>query len=123
MFRVIRIIVDSGHRTQLVETLDEHAFRIHIGKAEGTNNLCHSLLASPVLNGLKKSPAHLDIIDEVDPSKTNALAFPFLIGSLIDNACDASYELAILICHEIFGFAELESSVFFLTQRMELIAE
>ena len=51
---IVSMVIDSGHRTQLVETFDEHALRIHIREAQRTNNFRHTLRASPFGHCIQK---------------------------------------------------------------------
>jgi hypothetical protein len=40
---------------------------------------------------------------------------------MVDDACNASDDLTVLVSQEVFGLAELESSILVLTQRVLLV--
>ena len=119
---IVRIIVDSGHCTQLVEALDQHALRIHIGKAQGTYYLGHALGTPPLLDSFEQGPAHLNIVDEVNPAETYTIALPTVVGTMIDDACYATHHPVVLIGQEIFGLAELKGGILVFAQCMLLVS-
>ena len=71
---------------------------------------------------VEQGTADLQVIDKVNPSKAYAAGFPSLVGPVVDDAGNAPYHFSVLVGQEILGFAELESRVFVLAQRMEFIS-
>ena len=120
---VIGVIIDSSHRAHLVEALYKHTFWIHISKAQWADHLCHSFLASPVLNGFEKRTTHLNVINEINPSEADTLTIPALVGPAIDNACNTAYHFSVLIGQEILSLAELESSILVFAEGMKIVTE
>ena len=122
MLGVVGIVVDGSHRSQLVEALNQHTLRVHIGKAERAYHLRHPLGASPGCNGIEEGTRHLHIVDEIDPTEAHTLAIPPFVGAMVDDAGNTTYHLTVAISHEIFGLAELKGSILVLTQRVTLVA-
>ena len=123
MLRIIGVVIDGGHRTQLVEALDEHSLRVEIREAQRTDDFCHSLLLGIVLYSLEQSAAHLDVIHKVDPTEANALSLPTLIGLMIDDCCYTTHHLSLLVSQEILSLAEVEGGIFLLVQHEHIVAE
>ena len=123
VLRIIGVVIDGGHRTQLVEALDEHSLRVEIREAQRTDDFCHSLLLGIVLYGLKQSTAHLDVIHEVDPAEAYTFSLPTLIGLMIDDSCYTTHHLSLLVSQEILSLAEVEGGIFLLVQHEHIVAE
>ena len=49
----LRVVVDSGHGAKLVESFDQHSFRIEISKSERTGNTVNKTLVTCV-KGIEK---------------------------------------------------------------------
>ena len=118
VLRIVRIVVDGGHRAQLVEAFNEHTFRVHIGKAQRTHHLGHALLAPPLLDGLEQGSAHLEVVDKVNPSEAHTLALPPLISPMVDNSGNAPHYLPIAVGQKIVGLAEFKGGILVLAQRV-----
>ena len=109
---VIGRIVDGDGRAYLVEILDEHAFLVEVGDAERTLDGVHSLAASPILDGFQQGKGYVVIVDEFDPAKANAAAFPYLIGFVVDDAGYAAHWFsALAVGHEGNYLAVLQARV------------
>lgn len=52
VYGVVRVVVDSSHCAELVESFDQHSFRIEIGESQRTCDVGHAALFSPVFDGL-----------------------------------------------------------------------
>ena len=125
VLRVIIIVIEGGHRAELVESGGEHALGIHVGEAEGTDDLGHALAAAPVLDGPKQGATDVLIVDEVNPSEAHGRALPLLVVAAVDDAGDTAHEPPVLIGEKILGLAELEGSIFLLDiwrERLHLVA-
>ena len=123
MLGVIGVVIDGGHRSHLVEAFYEHTLGIHIRKAQGSDNLSHTFLTSPCFHSIKQGPAHLNIIDEIDPSEAYALALPLLVSPVVDDAGNTAYDLTILIRQEIFRLTEFKGSILVLAQRVHIVSK
>ena len=108
---IVRIIVDGGHGAEFVESPREHAFRVHVGESQRSHHFLHAVLAAEVLNGLEQGGAHLDVVDEVDPSESDRLPSPFLVGPLVDDGCHAAGQFSVFIGEVIFCVAKVEGRV------------
>ena len=53
VFWIVGIVVNSRHRTQLVESFNEHTLWIHVRIAEWSYHFGHTFGAPPLFNGLK----------------------------------------------------------------------
>ena len=52
VYGVVRVVVDSSHCAELVESFDQHSFRIEIGESQRTFDVSHAALFSPLFDGL-----------------------------------------------------------------------
>ena len=91
MVDIIRIIINSRHRPQLVVTLDKQSLRIHISKSHRPDQMIHTLRTSPFLNRIEKRIAHSRIIDKIHKPETS-LFFPSLFVEIpIDDSGNATH--------------------------------
>ena len=114
---VIGIIINRSHRTDLIETLDQHTLVIHIGKAHRTVDLLHALFAGPFLDSAKKGINHLVIINKIYETKAGTFLSPSLVTRVIHHT---AYHLPVLIGKEVNSVAHLERRIFLLIQRHHL---
>lgn len=113
MLGIVGIVVDGGHRGELVEALNEHALGIHIGKSERALDFVHATLLAPSLHRVDKSTAHFEIVDEVNPSEAYALLIPRFVGATVDDGRHAPDDFPVLVIgQEIVGFAKFEGGIF-----------
>ena len=120
---IVRVVVDGGHRAELVETEGQHALGVEVGEAQRANHFLHALAAAEVGHGIEQRTAHLDVVDEVNPTEAHALAFPLLVGAVVDDGSHATSQLPVLVGQVVLGFAEFESCVFITAQRRHFVAE
>ena len=105
MVDIIRIIINSRHRPQLVVTLDKQSLRIHI------DQMIHTLRTSPFLNRIEKRIAHSRIIDKIHKPETS-LFFPSLFVEIpIDDSGNATHRFLSFISHKMHRFAEVKSRI------------
>ena len=123
VLRIIRVIIDGCHGTQLIKTKSKHTLRIEIGKAKRTDHLLHSMRLTIILHCLEECTTNLNIIDEIDPSETYALGLPLLVGTMVDDSSYTSCQFTFLICQEVFRLTEIECRILVFTQRIHIIAE
>ena len=123
MLRIIRIIVNSCHRRELVEAFDQHSLCVHIRKAQRAFDQRHTALTPPSHHCIDQGATHVFVIDKVYPTEAHTLSVPLLIGTMINDGSYSSHQLIVFVCEEILGFTEVESCVFVFAQRVHLIAE
>lgn len=71
---IVGIVVDGGLCTQLVETLNQATFGVHVGEAERSGELRHAFAFRPVNHCTIERIHHFLIVDEIDKTKaTSAL--------------------------------------------------
>ena len=119
VYRIVRVVVDSGHGTKLIESFDQHSFRIEIGKSERAGNMSHAPFFSPVFHCFDECGRYFGIVDKVYPSETNVLTFPLFVRLIIDNCSYTSYNFIVPVCEEIICFTEFECCVFLLVEGVE----
>ena len=122
VLRIVRIVVDGGHGAQLVETFNQHTFRVHVRETQWTDHLRHTFLTPPLLNGIKQRLGHFYVVNEVYPAETYALAVPPFIGAMVDDGGNTTDNLAFAVGQEIVCFAKLKGSIFLLTKGVQLVA-
>ena len=98
VLRIIREVIDSGHSTQLFETFYQHPFRIEISKTKRTYHFGHTTFLAPGLNCLEQSIGHFHIIDKIHPSETYFLFAPSVVGAIVQDSRNTSYQLTVLVC-------------------------
>ena len=86
MYGIVGVVVDSGHGAELVETFNQHTFRIEIGESERSGNVSHAPFLSPVFYCFDESGGYFRVVNEVYPPETDVLATPFLVGTVVDNS-------------------------------------
>ena len=123
VLRVVGIVIDRGHRTQLVEAFYQHTLRVHICKAQRTDNLFHSFLATPFLYGGEERFRHFDVVDKVNPSEAYTLGLPPFVGTMVDDGGNTSHNLSVPIGQEILCLTEFKGGVLVFSQRVHLVGE
>ena len=108
---IVFVVIERGHRAQFFEAHGQHALRVHIGEAQRTNNLLHSLLATIVLDCFQQGTTHLDIVDKVEPAKAHGRTIPLLIIAMVDDGSHTAHHLAIAIGEEILYIAKLTGGI------------
>ena len=119
VLRVVGIVVDGGHRTQLVEAFDQHTFSIHVGKAQRSYDMRHAAFFAPLLHGAYQGFGHFGVVSEVYPAEADLLLAPCLVGPIVDDGGHAAYEPSVLIGQEVVGLAELKGSVLPAVERVQ----
>ena len=111
LFRVVGVVVDCGHRAELVKALNEHPCVVEV--CEAHRPLKHFLtpFLRPIDDGTKESIYDLIIVDEVYEAEASIILIPRLIGSVVYDASDTPYDTSILVGKEVSGFAELKGGV------------
>ena len=110
--RIVVIVVDGRHRSELVEAHDEHTLRVHIGKAKRSYYLRHALSAAIILHSAEKGTTHIEVIDEVEPSEADAVALPSGVGLMVYDTGDAAHDLSVfVVCEIVLRLTEVESWV------------
>ena len=118
VFGVVGVVVDGCHRAEFVETEREHSLGVEIGESERTDDFFHPFLTSKIGHGVEQRTAHVEVVDEVDPTEANALALPFFVGLVVHNRCHATHYFPVFVGEEIFRFAKLERGIFVAAQRL-----
>lgn len=111
VLRVVRVVIDGGHRGELVETVDEHTLGVHVGEAERTDKFVATAVAPPLFGGGDKRLADFGVVDEVNPAEAGVVRLPFLVGLMVDDTGYAPYYFFTTQGNEEFGFAEVISRI------------
>ena len=98
LFRIVRIIIDGRHRSDLVEPFDQHSFVVHISKTHRPVQRVHALLFRPFLYGTEQSIHYFNIVDKVDKPEACMFLIPRLIAPAVDHPCDTSHNLPVFVC-------------------------
>ena len=108
-----RVVVDElAMGAELVETFNQHTFRIEIGESERSRNVESCPVPFPsLLLFWDESGGYFRVVNEVYPPETDVLATPFLVGTVVDNG-DTSYDLVTLVCQKIICLTEFECCTF-----------
>ena len=95
--RIVRIIVDCRHSSQLVKTFNQHSLVVQVCESHRALQRFHSLSFSPFFNSTEQGVYHFIIIDEIYESKTCILLVPGLIASMINNPCNTSDNFVVFV--------------------------
>ena len=98
---VVVLLLEGG---ELLEALDEQAFALEIGKAEGADDFLHAFLFRPCFDGGKEGICHFLIVDAVEPGEADALLLPFFVGGALQDARDSPDDFAVAVCKKVDGF-------------------
>ena len=120
---VVGIVIDGSHGAEFVEAEGKHALGVEVGEAQRAYHLGHAFFASELLDCFEQGAAHFQVVDEVNPSESHALALPTLVGTVVDDGCHASHEFPFLVGEVVFCLTEFESGIFILAQRVHVVAE
>ena len=121
MTGIIRMIIDGGHRAELIEAFDKHTFMIHIGEAHRTDHLGHSSLAAPFFGRPEQSFDHFRIVDKVDKTEAGFALAGALVDHTVDYRRDAAHRLAVAPSHERLCLTVIESRIFRWHESLDLI--
>ena len=121
VIHVIRVVVYRGLRTQLVITLDEHTFGIHIGKSKRAVQCIHTFGASPIFYGTEKGFTHLFVVDKIDKAESSRLLTGLFVDFVVDDTGNTAHGIPIAISHIINRFAKIKSRIAFCTQCSHLV--
>ena len=108
---VILGVVEGADVLALVETFNHPAFFIHVGKAERTFYLGHSLLFTPSHDGVEELGEDIVILNEVKPSETDCLFVPPLIDRVVYDSSHAAHNLLAAIGEPGFEVAMIQRGV------------
>ena len=109
--RVVGVVVEGVHRTQFVETFDEHTFLVGVLDAHRTLYVVHAAFLTPLFYGIDECAAYFDVFDEVNPSEANVLYVPGFISLMVYDSYYASCNLSVFISQEELHVAEFASWV------------
>ena len=123
VLRIVGMIVDGGHRADLVEAHDEHALVIQIGESHGAVYGVHALLARPLFDGGEEGVDHLLVVDKVHEAEASAVLIPDAVSGVRNDARDASDDAFAPIGQIVDGFAILEGRVFISRQGDHLFVD
>jgi len=98
--RVVGMVVEAGDGTDLVESVDEHPFRVKISESQRTVYRLHATFPSPLFDGLYEGFGHFEILDEVDESEPDTGFTGLAVADMVDDGDDASYGFAVPFCQE-----------------------
>ena len=98
LFRIVRILIDGRHRPDLVESLYQHSFVIHIGKSHRPLQCLHALSYRPFFYSTEQGIHHFGIVNEVYEPETCIFLVPCLVAPAVDHSCDASHNLSVFVC-------------------------
>ena len=123
VLRIVGVVVDAVHGAQLVISLGEHAFQVHIGESHGADYLLHPMLAAPFLHGTEQQPRHFGVVDEVNPAKAHGFLSPLLVGFAVDDGAHSAHYLAAAPSQEPLSLAEAEGRVLLLVECVQCILQ
>ena len=91
MHRIIRIVVNCSHGSQLIKSFNKHTFLIQIGKSHRSVHGIHPFAFGPVLHSCKKGINHLLVIDEIYKAKPGMVLFPDLVAFPVYNTRNTAH--------------------------------
>ena len=118
---VIGEIIIDIHRGEAVETLNHHAFAIHIGEPQRANDGIHAALAPPCLHRFEQFARHFLVVDKIEPAETHHPLLPLFVGPTIDNGCHTAHYLLAFEGQKIASLATFERRIAVAAQRVHLI--
>src|SRR6266850_2110251 len=118
---VVGVVVHRRHRPELVESLDQHAFAVHVGEPQRPVDCVHTPRHGPRFDGRAEGARDLEVIDEIDPSEARVPLIPRLDVALVDDAGDAPDDLAATEGQPVLRLTEIERGIMIAVQRFSLV--
>ena len=113
MFRIIGVVVNGSHCTQLVKTFNQHPFMIHVGESHRPVNFSHTLLSRPFFNSIEQTVYYFSVIDKVEESESGTLLVPHLITAAVDHSGNAADYLIVFVSQIIDSITDFKSRILF----------
>ena len=115
---VVGVGVEARHRGVVVETLQQQALMVEIGKTYGTVQREHTSTAAPLGNAIQQSLKDSIIVYKVEPAEATLLDAPSLVCPMIYDAGDAADYLLVAICQIEHKVAHFECGIAFRVKRI-----
>ena len=120
---IVGIIVDGGHRGELVVALDEHSLGVDVCKSERPHDVGHAALLAPELHGRDEGRRYLLVVDKIYPAEAHIAGVPCVVGAVVDDGGHTAGELAVLVGQKVVRLAELERGILGLGERGEHVLQ
>ena len=95
--RVIGIIIDGRHRADLMKSIYQHTFAVHIGEPERPVDGLQAAFPGPIFDSSKQPGWNFRVVDKVDPAEAQVGLFPLLDVSRVEDSSDPPDNLPIFI--------------------------
>ena len=112
MHRIIRIVVNCSHGSQLIKSFNKHTFLIQIGKSHWTMHCIHPFAFGPVFDSCKKCIGHLLVVDKIYKAKPGMFLFPDLVAFPVYNTRNTAHNPVVAQRQKIDCFTKLKSRIF-----------
>ena len=120
---IVGIVIDGGHRSELIKAIGKHTLGVEVCEAEGTDNLRHASLTTKLSDRIKQCTRHINIVHHVYPPETHAFALPAGVSTAVNDRCHTAHNTPLAIGKEIIGLAKVKSGILILRQRVHIVAE
>ena len=117
---VVRIVVQTVERRDVLVALDQHALFPKGVVVQRSMDLVHSVLLGPRLGGAEKKFGHLEVIDRVKPSEAGSLLVIERVITRVNHSANTSDNSLAIHDHPHFSLAIRKGGDF--GQRFDLVA-
>ena len=115
-------VVEGADVLTGVETLDDPALFVHIGEAERSFYLVHTVLAAELNDSVHKGGEDLVVVNEIHPAEADGFLLPTLVAAMVDDGRHTSHDIFAAI-----GEIHLQVAVFargvLLGQELDFVAD
>jgi hypothetical protein len=84
---------------------------VEIGKANGAIQAEHALASTPLGNSIQQGLEDIVIVNKIEPAEATLLNAPSLVGAMVYNAYDTTYNLVITVGHIYNEVTNLQGGV------------
>ena len=105
------MVVYQRHCTLLVVTFYEHALRIEVREAEGTDDMCHAMGLAKLFHFGNQCRRDFLVVNGIEPAETDLIVLPVLISAIVDDSGNPSDGFSILVCHIQYHVTEIRSRI------------
>ena len=99
MLLVIRIVIERGEDSRVIESLDEQSLMVKIRETHGAVETVHAMLLAPRSYRIEQCMTNLQVVDKIEPTEAHMLESPFLVSPMIDDTGYTPHGFAIPIGH------------------------
>ena len=95
--RIIRVVIEGCHSSELVKTICQHSLWVHISKPKRPNDVVHTMGFAIISYRIKQCTAHFYVVNKVYPAKPYSLCIPLFVCFVVNDGSHTAHQLAFFI--------------------------